>query len=140
VWPLHTWLAWAHSNSPLAGSILLAATVLKFATYGILRVLINFLPDATNYFSPLVQTMVILSLVYASLTTIIQQDTKTLVAYSSVALSGPKYEFALFKSTISIPQQIICIKIKKIQGTLFNYKINIQLLPSHAPLLMGIPT
>lgn len=68
----------------MAASILLAATVLKFATYGFLRVLINFLPDATNYFSPLVQTLAILSLIYASLATIIQQDTKGLVAYSSV--------------------------------------------------------
>jgi NADH-ubiquinone oxidoreductase chain 4 len=99
IWPLHTWLAWAHSNSPLAGSILLAATVLKFATYGILRVLINFLPDATHYFSPLVQTIVIISLIYASLTTIIQQDTKTLVAYSSVAHMAV-VTLGLFSNTI----------------------------------------
>jgi NADH-ubiquinone oxidoreductase chain 4 len=99
MWPLHTWLAWAHSNSPLAGSILLAATVLKFATYGILRVLINFLPDATNYFSPLVQTIAIISLIYASLTTIVQQDTKTLVAYSSVAHMAV-VTLGLFSNTI----------------------------------------
>jgi NADH-ubiquinone oxidoreductase chain 4 len=48
-------------------------------------VLINFLPDATNYFSPLVQTIAIITLVYASLATIIQQDTKALIAYSSIA-------------------------------------------------------
>jgi len=48
-------------------------------------VLINFLPDATNYFSPLVQTIAILTLIYASLATIIQQDTKALIAYSSIA-------------------------------------------------------
>jgi NADH-ubiquinone oxidoreductase chain 4 len=75
----------AHADSPLAGSILLAATILKFATYGYLRVLINFLPDATNYFSPLVQTIAIITLIYASLATIIQQDTKALIAYSSIA-------------------------------------------------------
>ena len=50
-----------------------------------LRVLINFLPDATNFFSPLIQTIAIISLIYASFSTIIQQDTKRLIAYSSVA-------------------------------------------------------
>ena len=85
LWPLTGWLYRAHADSPLAGSILLAATILKFATYGYLRVLINFLPDATNYFSPLVQTIAIITLVYASLATIIQQDTKALIAYSSIA-------------------------------------------------------
>jgi len=85
LWPLTGWLYRAHADSPLAGSILLAATILKFATYGYLRVLINFLPDATNYFSPLVQTIAIITLIYASLATIIQQDTKSLIAYSSIA-------------------------------------------------------
>ena len=85
LWPLTGWLYRAHADSPLAGSILLAATILKFATYGFLRVLINFLPDATNYFSPLVQTIAIITLIYASLATIIQQDTKALIAYSSIA-------------------------------------------------------
>jgi len=85
LWPFTGWLYRAHADSPLAGSILLAATILKFATYGYLRVLINFLPDATNYFSPLVQTIAIITLIYASLATIIQQDTKALIAYSSIA-------------------------------------------------------
>ena len=85
LYPFIIWLPKAHSDSPLAGSILLAATILKLATYGYLRVLINFLPDATNFFSPLVQTFAIISLIYASFSTIIQQDTKRLIAYSSVA-------------------------------------------------------
>jgi NADH-ubiquinone oxidoreductase chain 4 len=85
LWPFTGWLYRAHADSPLAGSILLAATILKFATYGYLRVLINFLPDATNYFSPLIQTIAIITLIYASLATIIQQDTKALIAYSSIA-------------------------------------------------------
>ena len=62
----------------------MAGTILKFATYGYLRVLINFLPDATNYFSPLVQTIAIVTLINASLTTIVQEDTKGLIAYSSI--------------------------------------------------------
>lgn len=85
LYPFIIWLPKAHGDSPLAGSILLAATILKLATYGYLRVLINYLPDATNYFSPLIQTIAIISLIYASFSTIIQQDTKRLIAYSSVA-------------------------------------------------------
>jgi len=85
LWPLSRWLPLAHSDSPLAGSILLAGTILKLATYGMLRILLTFLPDATNYFSPLVQTIAIVTVIYASLATIVQQDTKTLIAYSSVA-------------------------------------------------------
>jgi NADH-ubiquinone oxidoreductase chain 4 len=74
----------AHSDSPLAGSIILAGTILKLATYGLIRILITFLPDASHFFSPMVQTIAIISLIYASLSTIIQQDTKTLIAYSSI--------------------------------------------------------
>uniref|UniRef100_UPI0030FEAEEC NADH dehydrogenase subunit 4 n=1 Tax=Porogramme epimiltina TaxID=81058 RepID=UPI0030FEAEEC len=85
LWPLTGWLYRAHADSPLAGSILLAGTILKFATYGYIRVLINLLPDASNYFGPLVQTIAIVTLIYSSLATIIQQDTKSLIAYSSIA-------------------------------------------------------
>ena len=88
LWPMTGWLYRAHADSPLAGSIILAGTILKLATYGYLRVLINFLPDATNYFSPLVQTIAIITIIYASLATIIQQDTKALIAYSSIAHMG----------------------------------------------------
>jgi NADH-ubiquinone oxidoreductase chain 4 len=84
LWPMTGWLYRAHADSPLAGSILLAGTILKLGTYGYLRVLINFLPDATHYFSPLVQTIAIITLIYASLATIVQQDTKALIAYSSI--------------------------------------------------------
>lgn len=83
--PFHIWLPKAHSDSVLSGSVILAATILKLATYGYMRILINFLPDASHYFSPLIQTIAIISLIYASLSTIIQQDTKKLIAYSSIA-------------------------------------------------------
>lgn len=83
--PFHMWLPRAHAEAPLAGSILLAGLFLKLATYGFLRVLINFLPDATNYFSPLVQTIAIVTLIYSSLATIRQSDFKRLVAYSSIS-------------------------------------------------------
>jgi NADH-ubiquinone oxidoreductase chain 4 len=82
--PFYIWLFRAHAESPLAGSILLAAVILKLATYGYLRVLISILPDATQYFSPLVQTIAIITLVYSSLATIRQIDTKGYVAYSSI--------------------------------------------------------
>jgi NADH-ubiquinone oxidoreductase chain 4 len=62
----------------------LAGTILKLASYGMLRILLTFLPDATNYFSPMVQTIAVISIIYASLATIVQQDTKTLIAYSSI--------------------------------------------------------
>lgn len=72
---------------------------MKLATYGYLRVLINFLPDATNYFNPLVQTIAIIAIIYASFSTIIQQDTKRLIAYSSIAHMGVVV-LGLFSNTI----------------------------------------
>ena len=84
-YPFHTWLYKAHAEAPLAGSILLAAVILKLATYGYLRILLNLLPDASAYFSPLVQTVAIVTLVYASLATLRQVDTKAYIAYSSIA-------------------------------------------------------
>jgi len=99
LYPFIIWLPKAHSDSPLAGSIILAATILKLATYGYIRVLINFLPDATNYFSPLIQTIAIITIIYASFSTIIQQDTKRLIAYSSVAHMGVVV-LGLFSNTI----------------------------------------
>lgn len=99
LYPFIIWLPKAHADSPLAGSIILAATILKLATYGYLRVLINFLPDATNYFNPLVQTIAIIAIIYASFSTIIQQDTKRLIAYSSIAHMGVVV-LGLFSNTI----------------------------------------
>lgn len=100
LFPFHIWLPRAHSEAPLAGSILLAAIILKFPVYGVMRILLQILPDATNYFSPLVQTIAVISIVYASLATIIQHDTKALVAYSSVAHMGV-IMLGLFSNTIT---------------------------------------
>lgn len=82
--PFHVWLPRAHAEAPLAGSVILAGLILKLATYGYMRILIQFLPDATSYFSPLVQTIAVISLIYASLATLRQTDFKALVAYSSI--------------------------------------------------------
>ena len=99
LWPLYSWLYRAHAEAPIAGSILLAGIVLKMATYGSLRVLLQFLPDASYYFSPLVQTMAIMSIIYASLATLRQTDFKALVAYSSIGHMGI-IALGLFSNTI----------------------------------------
>jgi len=83
--PVHIWLSRAHVEAPVAASMVLAGLILKLATYGFLRVLIPFLPEATSYFSPLVQTIAVVTLLYSSLTTLRQTDFKVLVAYSSIA-------------------------------------------------------
>lgn len=82
--PVSSWLPLAHSEAPLAGSVVLAGVVLKLATYGYMRVIIQFLPDATNVYAPFVQCIAAITLVYASLATMRQTDFKALVAYSSI--------------------------------------------------------
>lgn len=86
--PFHIWLPRAHAEAPLAGSILLAGVVLKIASYGILRIQVNIFPDASNYYSPLIQTIAIISIIYSGLAAIRQIDTKALVAYSSISHIG----------------------------------------------------
>ena len=110
LYPFTIWLPKAHADSVLAGSIILAATILKLATYGFLRVLINFLPDATHYFSPLVQTIAIISLIYSSFSTIVQQDTKRLIAYSSIAHMAVVV-LGLFSNTIQGIEGAILLSI-----------------------------
>ena len=99
LWPFTGWLFRAHADSPLAGSIVLAATILKLATYGYLRILIQFLPDATHYYSPLIQTFALITIIYASLATVVQQDTKALIAYSSISHMGVVL-LGLFSNTV----------------------------------------
>jgi NADH-ubiquinone oxidoreductase chain 4 len=110
LYPFIIWLPKAHADSVLAGSILLAATILKLATYGYMRVLINFLPDATHYFSPLVQTICIITILYSSFSTIVQQDTKRLIAYSSIAHMGVVV-LGLFSNTIQGIEGAILLSI-----------------------------
>ncbi|SGY28118.1 BQ5605_C082g12986 [Microbotryum silenes-dioicae] len=76
---------WAHVQADVSTSMVLAGLILKLATYGYIRVLIPLLPEATSYFSPLVQTLCVVTLVYSSLTILRQTDFKVLIAYSSVA-------------------------------------------------------
>ncbi|RYE15044.1 MAG: NADH-quinone oxidoreductase subunit M [Rickettsiales bacterium] len=87
-WPFQIWLLRAHAEAPVAGSVILAAIVLKLATYGYMRILLQFFPDASDYFSPLVQTVAVITIIYASLATLRQTDFKAMIAYSSVAHMG----------------------------------------------------
>jgi proton-translocating NADH-quinone oxidoreductase chain M len=83
--PFHIWLPEAHVEAPTAGSVILAGILLKLGGYGFLRFSIPLFPEATIYFTPLVYTMSILAIIYASLTTLRQVDMKKIIAYSSVA-------------------------------------------------------
>jgi NADH-ubiquinone oxidoreductase chain 4 len=82
--PFHIWLNFAHVNSPLAGSIVLAGILLKLSIYGIIRILLPILPDATIYFTPLIYTLALVSIIYASCATLRQIDMKSIIAYSSI--------------------------------------------------------
>jgi NADH-ubiquinone oxidoreductase chain 4 len=78
----------AHVEAPLAGSILLAGILIKMGSYGLLRFVLPLFPDASIYFSPLVNTLAVIAIIYASLTTIRQTDLKRIIAYSSVSHMG----------------------------------------------------
>lgn len=84
LFPFHIWLPRAHAEAPLSGSILLAGIILKLATYGYIRILLELLPDASSYFSPLLQTICVITVIYSSLTTLRQTDMKVIIAYSSI--------------------------------------------------------
>ena len=88
MWPFHTWLPDAHVEAPTAGSVILAAILLKMAGYGFLRFSIGMFPVASEYFVPLVFTLSIIAIIYASLVALMQEDMKKLIAYSSVAHMG----------------------------------------------------
>nr|YP_665649.1 NADH dehydrogenase subunit 4 [Nephroselmis olivacea]AAF03176.1 NADH dehydrogenase subunit 4 [Nephroselmis olivacea] len=83
--PVHIWLPEAHVEAPTSGSVILAGVLLKLGTYGFLRFSIPMFPEASLYFTPLIYTMSIIAVIYASLTTIRQIDLKKVIAYSSVA-------------------------------------------------------
>ena len=88
MWPVHTWLPDAHVEAPTAGSVILAAILLKMAGYGFLRFSIPMFPIASEYFTPLIYTLSIIAIIYTSLVALMQDDMKKLIAYSSVAHMG----------------------------------------------------
>ena len=88
MWPVHTWLPDAHVEAPTAGSVLLAAILLKMAGYGFIRFSVGLFPVASDYFIPLVYTLSVTAIIYTSLVALMQEDMKKLIAYSSVAHMG----------------------------------------------------
>ena len=88
MWPVHTWLPDAHVEAPTAGSVILAAILLKMAGYGFLRFSIPMFPVASEFFTPLIYALSIVAIIYTSLVALVQDDMKKLIAYSSVAHMG----------------------------------------------------
>ena len=88
MWPVHTWLPDAHVEAPTAGSVLLAAILLKMAGYGFIRFSLGLFPVASDLFTPLIYFLSLIAIIYTSLVALMQEDMKKLIAYSSVAHMG----------------------------------------------------
>ena len=88
IFPFHTWLPDAHTEAPTAGSIILAAVLLKMGTYGLMRFCFTLFPDQAREFAPLFIVLAIIGIIYGALVAMVQPDIKRLVAYSSVAHMG----------------------------------------------------
>ncbi|ERF85686.1 NADH-quinone oxidoreductase subunit M [Bradyrhizobium viridifuturi] len=88
MWPVHTWLPDAHVEAPTAGSVILAAILLKMGGYGFLRFSLPMFPLASHDFAPFVFTLSVIAIIYTSLVAMMQEDMKKLIAYSSVAHMG----------------------------------------------------
>ena len=88
MWPVHTWLPDAHVEAPTAGSVILAAILLKMGGYGFLRFSLPMFPVASAHLGHLVLWLSAIAIVYTSLVALAQQDMKKLIAYSSVAHMG----------------------------------------------------
>lgn len=85
LFPFHVWLPVVHSESPLAGSIILAGIILKLTVYLIIRWLLPFLAEASIIFNPTIYVICILTIIYTSLITLVQIDLKVIIAYSSIS-------------------------------------------------------
>ena len=88
LFPVHTWLPDAHTEAPTAGSVILAAVMLKLGTYGMIRFGVFLFPEAAVYFAPLLLTLGVVGIIYGAVVATMQRDLKRLVAYSSVAHMG----------------------------------------------------
>ncbi len=88
MWPVHTWLPDAHVEAPTAGSVILAAILLKMGGYGFLRFSLPMFPVASHEFAPLIFTLSVVAIIYTALVALVQEDMKKLIAYSSVAHMG----------------------------------------------------
>jgi NADH-quinone oxidoreductase subunit M len=88
MWPVHTWLPDAHVEAPTAGSVILAAILLKMGGYGFLRFSLPMFPVASHEFAPMMFALAVVAIIYTSLVALMQEDVKKLIAYSSVAHMG----------------------------------------------------
>jgi NADH-quinone oxidoreductase subunit M len=88
MWPVHTWLPDAHVEAPTAGSVILAAILLKMGGYGFLRFSLPMFPEASQALAPLIYALSVIAIIYTSLVALMQEDVKKLIAYSSVAHMG----------------------------------------------------
>ena len=88
MWPVHTWLPDAHVEAPTAGSVILAAILLKLGGYGFLRFSLPMFPQASLDLAPLIYALSVVAIIYTSLVALVQEDVKKLIAYSSVAHMG----------------------------------------------------
>lgn len=88
LFPFHTWLPYAHTEAPTAGSVVLAAIMLKLGTYGLIRVCMPVFPNAFMEFAPWMAVLAVIGIIYGALVAMVQKDVKKLVAYSSVSHLG----------------------------------------------------
>ena len=107
MWPVHTWLPDAHVEAPTAGSVVLAAILLKMGGYGFVRFSIGMFPLASADFAPFVFTLSVVAIIYTSLVALVQEDMKKLIAYSSVAHMG------------FVTMGIFAANVQGIQGSIF---------------------
>ncbi len=88
IWPMHTWLPFAHVEAPTAGSVMLAGVMLKMGGYGLIRANVQMLPEATFWATEFVFVLSVVAIIYTSLVALAQTDMKKMIAYSSVAHMG----------------------------------------------------
>lgn len=107
LFPLHTWLPYAHTEAPTAGSVVLAAILLKMGTYGLIRICLPLFPNAFVAFAPYLALLAVIGIIYGALVAMVQKDVKKLVAYSSVSHLGFVVLGIFALNTISVQGAVI---------------------------------